>query len=95
MKQQTILAISFMVFLQACAYPLPTVSTNIIEADALKGNILSISASHCYGSCERMALEKAQTVCSHGYTIHNTEDVNALFGMDIVQAVKQEIPHLQ
>ena len=78
MKQQTILAISFMVFLQACAYPLPTVSTNIIEADALKGSILSISASHCYGSCERMALEKAQTVCSHGYTIHNTERNDAL-----------------
>lgn len=53
----------------------PNVSSSVIEADPVKGSIISINAKHCGAGCDVEMLDKAKEVCTGGYSIQsrNTE----------------------
>ncbi|WP_373755663.1 hypothetical protein [Neisseria sp.] len=71
MKKLILLSLTSFI-LQGCVVHTPTISSNLIEADETKGNLIQITGNNCGISCERMAIHKAQEICPAGYFTHNT-----------------------
>jgi hypothetical protein len=63
---------STLFLIQGCVVRTAAVSSNIIETNPAKGNLINISGENCNFMCENMVLNKAHEACTSGYIIQST-----------------------
>lgn len=59
--------------LSACIITLPTTSSKIVETNAEKGDLYSITSQHCRLQCNDFLMDQAQKICEGGYTIQDRQ----------------------